>query len=206
MVPQQHLIVSWVLSNLNYNNRRDRVVTTIAGVIPDVDGLGLVVDKVIGDGFGTYYFQFHHIVAHNVIGLFAIATAAYFICSRKVLPAVVAAVAYYVRLFLDLAGSGAPDDIWPVYFFWPFSYREFSVGWQWPLNGWQNITITAAFMAIMVWIIVKYKRSVFEIFSAKFDRYWIGIAERLLQKINLIKKLKLRAEGIEPTRPKDTRT
>jgi hypothetical protein len=39
MTPQSHLVISGVLSNLNCGKRKDRIVTTVCGVIPDIDGL-----------------------------------------------------------------------------------------------------------------------------------------------------------------------
>jgi hypothetical protein len=85
MAPQQHLVLSWVLSNLNYDKRRDRIVATLCGVIPDIDGLGVIIDKITGDGAYYYYFAWHHKSGHNLLGVIVIGLIAYFICGKKIL-------------------------------------------------------------------------------------------------------------------------
>ncbi|MEI6197851.1 MAG: H-X9-DG-CTERM domain-containing protein [Verrucomicrobiota bacterium] len=40
MSPFAHLIGSWLVASVTTNNPRDRKLVTLAGVLPDVDGLG----------------------------------------------------------------------------------------------------------------------------------------------------------------------
>jgi hypothetical protein len=165
MAPQQHLVLSWVLSNLNYEKRRDRIVATICGVIPDVDGLGIIIDKILGDGSYYYYFLWH------------------LICRRKLLPTLVATLTYITHLFFDFVGSGGPDgEIWPMYPFWPFSKYEMSVSWQWSLNDWKNTVIAAVFILIMIIIAAKKNRSCIEVVSSRLDRYCIDTARHLFKR------------------------
>lgn len=183
MAPQQHLVLSWVLSNLNWTSRRDRIVATICGLIPDIDGLGLIIDKIAGDGSYNYYFLWHRKAGHSLLGVVVMGLIAYFICSRKIFPATVAVMAYLIHLFCDLIGSAGPDgSIWSIYFYWPFSDREAAVSWQWALNSWQNTLITAIFIIIVLIIAAKKKRSFLELFSKRLDEYCINTIERVIKR------------------------
>lgn len=183
MAPQQHLVISWVLSNLNRDIRRDRIFCTLCGVVADIDGLGIIIDAIRGDKLHTCYCTWHHLVTHNILTLLIIGTLAYFVCSRKILPVVIAIVTYLTHLLFDLVGSGCADGTtWPMWPFWPFSRYEIDLSWQWPLNDYKNVLITAIFVVIMLVIAAKNKRSLLEVVSPKLDRYCIDVIERLLRR------------------------
>lgn len=44
MSPVTHFLTGWVLANAADLNRRDRAVVTLAAVVPDADGLGVVAE------------------------------------------------------------------------------------------------------------------------------------------------------------------
>ena len=44
MAPETHLLLSWIIAAKTTDNPRDRQLVTLAGILPDVDGLGLLVD------------------------------------------------------------------------------------------------------------------------------------------------------------------
>jgi len=44
--PIVHLIGSWLVASAVTDNPRDRKLVTLAGVLPDADGLGVVADVV----------------------------------------------------------------------------------------------------------------------------------------------------------------
>ena len=43
MSPFAHLFGSWLVASATTNNPRDRKLVTLAGVLPDADGLGVTV-------------------------------------------------------------------------------------------------------------------------------------------------------------------
>jgi len=177
------MVISWVLSNLNYDKRRDRIVATICGVIPDIDGLGGIIDDIKGDGSYYYYLSWHHKAGHNLFGVVFVGLIAYFICGRKILPAMVSMTAYLIHLFCDLIGSGGPDgSLWPISFLWPISESEMIVSWQWALNSWQNTLIAGIFMIIMIIIAGKKRRSFLEVFSPRMDNYCINLIEKIFKR------------------------
>jgi hypothetical protein len=52
MSPVTHLLSGWLLSNAVKLNRRDRLLTTAAAIIPDIDGIGIVADHALRRRFG----------------------------------------------------------------------------------------------------------------------------------------------------------
>jgi len=44
MSPITHLIGSWLVASVVTDHPRDRKLVTLAGILPDADGLGLLVD------------------------------------------------------------------------------------------------------------------------------------------------------------------
>ena len=70
MSPLAHFIGSWLVAVATTDNPRDRKLVTFAGVLPDADGFGVVVDvvgSVISGKENTfhYYQQYHHILLHG---------------------------------------------------------------------------------------------------------------------------------------------
>ena len=70
MSPLAHLVGSWLVAAAIADNPRDRRLITLAGILPDADGLGMVVDatKAIttGQEMNFFYYQkFHHLWCHG---------------------------------------------------------------------------------------------------------------------------------------------
>ena len=42
MNPATHFLAGWLIANLDRLDRKDRVLVTLASVIPDADGLGIL--------------------------------------------------------------------------------------------------------------------------------------------------------------------
>jgi hypothetical protein len=49
MSPFAHFVGSWLIASATTNNPRDRKLVTLAGALPDADGLGVIPD-VVGSG------------------------------------------------------------------------------------------------------------------------------------------------------------
>src|SRR5262245_21319410 len=78
MSPLTHFMGSWLIASATMNNTRDRRLVTLAGIIPDVDGLGIVVDMVKALVTGqepsfVYYQRFHHVWLHGWPGALLVA-------------------------------------------------------------------------------------------------------------------------------------
>ena len=45
MNPVSHLLTGWIVANTADLTTRDRVVVTLAGLAPDIDGLGIEIGR-----------------------------------------------------------------------------------------------------------------------------------------------------------------
>ena len=70
MSPGAHLLISWISTPGILRERRDRTLVALAGLAPDIDGLGIVIDK--WSGTTDYYFRYHHVLGHCVLSAFVI--------------------------------------------------------------------------------------------------------------------------------------
>ena len=71
MSPITHLLASWTLADISGLRRRDATLATWCGVLPDADGLGVLIDganHLLGRPDNWFYGRFHHLLLH---GLFA---------------------------------------------------------------------------------------------------------------------------------------
>jgi hypothetical protein len=153
--------------------RRDIALITIAGIAPDIDGLGIVPELLTRSSAHPldWFSGYHHVLAHNL--LFAVLTAAvvFFFARRRWLTALLALMAVHLHLLMDILGSRGPDGYsWPIPYLEPFS-STIQLTWsgQWALNSWPNIAITCALLAVTLVRALQINRSPVEIFSPAAD-------------------------------------
>jgi hypothetical protein len=159
MSPVTHLLLGWAVANAAKLEKRERLLVTVAGVLPDVDGLGLVAE-VLTKGTShelLWWTNYHHIFGHNLwLGLIC-ALAAGVVSKRGALTAGLFLVSFHTHLLGDILGARGPDPdgpgpdtgIWTITYFWPWA-REMVWSWpgQWKLNSWQNLVLTAALLVM----------------------------------------------------------
>lgn len=159
MSPVTHLLLGWAVANAAQLEKRDRLLVTVAGVLPDVDALGLVAE-VLTKGTAhelLWWTQYHHVLGHNLwFGLIS-ALVAGLAARRGLLTAALFLISFHLHLLGDLAGARGPDPdgpgpdtgLWTISYFWPVA-KDAVWGWsgQWKLNSWQNLVITAALLAM----------------------------------------------------------
>jgi hypothetical protein len=121
-----HLPVSWLVAAKATNNPRDCRLATLAGLLPDADGLGLVVE-VANDLLGRrpthFYAPFHHYWLHGVFGTALIPLTLTLFAHQRGRVALVALFLFRLHLLCDFVGSRgpAPEDLWPVFYPGPFN-------------------------------------------------------------------------------------
>ncbi len=83
--PITHFLISWVAANSVDLNRRERAVVTIAGIIPDLDGAGIVVENLTRHSQRplTWFSDYHHVLGHNLGFGLIVGTAAFLLGSQK---------------------------------------------------------------------------------------------------------------------------
>jgi len=181
MSPVTHFFISWLVANSAKIERHDRVLVTAAGVIPDIDGIGVIADLIMRNSAQStqWYGEVHHVFAHNAAFAFLITVFVFMLATKRRVAAFLAFVGFHIHLLGDIAGSAGPEgSLWPIVYFWPFSGMEFTWQGQWELNAWQNIVITA--MAIGITLFLAWKRgySPLELFSQKADRYFVEVLRK----------------------------
>lgn len=157
MSPIIHAGVGWLLG-AKLPTRRDRVVATVAAVIPDLDGLTLL-------GGEQLYADWHHKLAHGAPFAVVVVIAAALL-TRRTSTTIVAALAFHSHVVCDLAGSGPG---WPIWYLWPFSDVAWLPSWQWDLASWQNSVFGAATIAVCLWCGVALGRTPVEVVSPRAD-------------------------------------
>lgn len=148
MSPVTHFLIGWSVGSLSRVSRKERILVAIAGVAPDIDGIGLLFDLASRDSLHSAWSRYHHVLAHNIIFALILSAFAYCLATRRSATALLTFASFHLHLLGDLVGSRAPDEIWNIPYLLPFSGREFYWSGQWPLNSWQNLLITLAFVAL----------------------------------------------------------
>lgn len=148
MSPISHALLTWVAFERFLPTRRDKALVLAAGVLPDLDGLGLAVDlanQALGRPATLYYEQIHHHYAHGWPAALLTVLLVAALARGKTIAALCAFLSFHLHLICDLLGGrGSTElDLWGIYYFAPFNQNiEWVWRGQWPLAGWQNALIT----------------------------------------------------------------
>ena len=117
MSPVTHFLLGWVAANTaNATSRKERAIITLAGVAPDVDGLGIIADLLTRNFERPldWFSQYHHILCHNIGFCLLVTTFAFLMAKRKLQTAALAFLSFHLHLLCDLVGSRSPDGYqWP---------------------------------------------------------------------------------------------
>ena len=184
--PVTHFLGSWLIACGTTDNARDRKLVTLAGVLPDVDGLGLVVDVAQSLITGKectyrYYQTYHHLLAHGWLGALLISAVLACFARSRLRVLLICIAVYHLHFVCDLLGSRGPDpaDLWPICYNEPL-FRHPVIFWkhQWRLDGWQNRVITVTLFLTELWFCAKRGYSCVEVFSPKADRKFIEIIRK----------------------------
>ena len=184
MSPETHLLASWIIAAKTTDNARDCRLVTLAGILPDADGLGLIVD-LAGGLFGAkqtqLYAHYHHYLLHGALGGILIAATLAGFARRRWRVALLALLVFHLHLRCDFVGSRgpAPEDLWPIFYFGPFDRDPMWV-WkgQWRLDSWMNRYLTVALFFWALWLPVRLGHSVVGVFSQRADRVFVGVLRK----------------------------
>ncbi len=173
MNPATHFLAGWLVANVDHLDRRDRVLITLSSVIPDVDGIGILVGIISRDAEKGWdlYARYHHILGHNVFfGLF-LAAVGYALSSKKRLTPLLILLGFHIHLLGDLLSGRGPDGtIWSISYLFPvLTHFQLSLSWQWELNAWPNVLITAGALFLTLYLSWRRGFSPVNIFSANAD-------------------------------------
>lgn len=158
MNPIVHAELSW-LGAQKLASRRDRLLVTLGGVLPDLDGLTLLAGEDL-------YGQWHHVLTHGFLSAVVISGALALFATRRLAVFLLAFGAFHLHLFCDLLGSGPG---WPIFYFWPLNRTQWFWDGQWDLASWQNTLVGLAATLAVLACAVPFNRTAVELFSLKTD-------------------------------------
>jgi inner membrane protein len=184
MSPITHLLVGWTVLEKAVPERRDKAIVAIAGVLPDLDGLGIVIDfatRTLGLPETDHYQAFHRLYGHGLAAALVFALVAFTAAHRRLLTAALSFVAVHLHFACDLLGSrgNGPDDIWGIWYFAPLSTAH-EIAWtgQWPLVGWQNMLITAVLIGLVLERAARRGYSPLVMVSPRADRELVAVLRK----------------------------
>lgn len=181
MSPITHFFTGWVLANSADLRRRERALVTLAGVVPDADGLGIIAEVLARNSSHPvdWFSRYHHSL-HNLGFALAVAVTCWAFASQRWKVAGLAFVSFHLHLLEDLLGSRGPEGYqWPIPYLMPFSHAvQLSWRGQWALNAWPNMVVTAALLLVTLRLAWSRGYSPLEMFSTKADSGFVGTLRR----------------------------
>lgn len=186
MAPVTHLLASWIIAAKTTDNPRDCRLVTLAGILPDADGLGLIVDlanQALGHkGTPFYWYQhYHHCLLHGLFGGVLIAVVLAGFARRHWRVALLALLVFHLHLLCDFVGSRGPtpEDLWPIFYFGPFDKDPMWI-WkgQWRLDGWINRLLTVGLFLWALWLAAPIGHSVVGVFNRRLDGVVVGVLKK----------------------------
>jgi inner membrane protein len=181
MSPVTHFLTGWAFANCFRLDRRDRALVTLASVVPDIDGLGIIPELLTRNApHPLLWFSLYHHRLHNLAFAVVVAALAFVLATQKWKTGLLALLSFHLHLFEDILGSRGPEGYqWPIPYFAPFS-STVQLAWrgQWGLNAWPNIAITSVLLLITFWLAWKRAFSPIEMFSSRADAAFVGVLRR----------------------------
>lgn len=177
MSPVTHFLIGWSVATSCNITRKERAFVAIAGIAPDIDGAGLILDFL-----GSHQEQslelwsrYHHILGHNIgFGLF-LAIVAFAMSTKRWLVSFLVMISFHLHLIGDLLGSKGPEGYqWPIPYLLPFSDAwQWIWAGQWQLNAWPNVVVTGVVGWNMFYVTWKKGVSPLEVVSSKANSSFV---------------------------------
>jgi membrane-bound metal-dependent hydrolase YbcI (DUF457 family) len=177
MSPATHFLTGWVLANSTSLGRRERALVTLAGVVPDVDGLGIIAEYLTRNSHHPLeWFSTYHHSLHSLLFAIAVAAVSFALATQRWKTMGLVFLSFQLHLVEDLVGSRGPDGYqWPIPYLMPFS-PAWDLSWrgQWPLNAWPNFAITISLLLATFYLAWVRGFSLLEMVSLKADAAFVA--------------------------------
>src|SRR5262245_46210361 len=112
MSPITHFLMGWaVASTVSSLNKRERAFVTWASVVPDIDGFGIIAEKLTenSDHPLNWWSDYHHIVGHNIGFAILFTVIAAIFTQQKAKTSLLTVISFHLHLIGDLVGARGPD-------------------------------------------------------------------------------------------------
>ena len=178
MSPITHFLMGWAVANSAPSlSKRERALVTWASVVPDIDGLGIIADRVTRNSNHplNWWGDYHHTLGHNFGFAIVVAAIAAIFAKQRVKTTLLVLLSFHLHLLADLVGARGPDgDQWPIPYLLPFS-KHMQLAWsgQWALNAWPNMVITAGLIGVMLILARQRGFSPLEMVSSRADAVFV---------------------------------
>ena len=183
MSPGVHLVTSWFIGNTVLKDRRNRIAVALAGFSPDIDGLGLIFDRI--GNTSSLYLNYHHVICHGIFwALIASIVSSLVVKTQRLATGIMAFTVVHFHILADIAGSKGPDGYqWPINYLGPFS-NSVMLEWsgQWELNAWPNFAFTGILLIACFIQAKKQGYSAFEIIPGSFDKEVFKLANKYFKR------------------------
>ena len=178
MSPITHFFMGWAVANSAPSlGKRDRALVTWASVVPDLDGLGIIADRLTRNSSHplNWWGDYHHTLGHNLGFVIVVVAIAAIFATQRVKTTLLVLLSFHLHLLADLAGARGPNgDQWPIPYLLPFS-KQLQLTWsgQWALNAWPNFVITGVLSGMMFIFARQRGFSPLEMVSSKADAIFV---------------------------------
>jgi inner membrane protein len=184
MSPLTHLLASWLIAAKTTDNPRDCRLVTLAGVLPDADGLGVAMDlanRALGRPETDYYQHYHHYALHGLPGSLLVAGTFVLLARHRLRTGILALLVFHLHLLFDLLGSRgpSPEDLWPIFYFGPFTKDPMWL-WrgQWRLDAWPNQVFTWILLLLALWLATRRGDSFVGVFNRRADDIFVRVLRK----------------------------
>jgi len=184
-----HLLASWAVADQTQDTPRDRAIVAWAGVAPDLDGIGIVVDfgtRMLGLPETDLYQSYHRLFGHGLPAAVALTVLGAAAGRNRWRVAIWAFLVIHLHFLCDLVGSrgSTPEDLWPIFYLAPLSTLP-TLSWsgQWPLVGWQNMLLSTALLGLTLALGVARGYSIVGLFSRRADTVVVGTLRQRWQQV-----------------------
>jgi membrane-bound metal-dependent hydrolase YbcI (DUF457 family) len=142
-----HIGLSWIIAHLLAGSRKDRGLVVLAGVLPDLDGAGILWSE-------HAYLAAHRAVGHSLLFVLLFVLLTWRTADAPLPSAALAAVSFHVHLLLDAVGTGGL----PIRYLWPVSDWGWTYSGRWTLASWPNVGVMALTLLGVLWVAWRSRR------------------------------------------------
>ena len=102
MSPITHFLLGWAVANSAPSlTKRERAIVTWASVVPDLDGWGIVAEKLTRNSPHplTWWSDYHHVLGHNIGFALVVAAFAAILAEQRIKTILLVLFSFHLHLF-----------------------------------------------------------------------------------------------------------